>query len=82
MVTKPKVVSVTMVVTMVVTKEGDHYLARAEGLSIFTEATSLDELKRNIREAVALHLEGGEYERYGLPPNPAIEVVYDFSETL
>lgn len=78
MVTKEKAGAVTMVVT----KEGDHYLARAEGLSIFTEATSLDELKRNIREAVLLHLEGGEYERHGLPANPAIEVVYDFSETL
>lgn len=65
---------------MMVTKDGDHYLARAEGLSIFTEAPSLDELKRNINEAVALHLEDGEHKRYGLPPNPAIEVVYDFSE--
>lgn len=78
MVTKEKAEAITMVVT----KEGDHYLARAEGLSIFTEATSLNELKHNIREAVLLHLEGGEYERHGLPANPAIEVVYDFSETL
>ena len=72
----------TAIVTMLVSKEGDWYIARAEGLSIFTEATSLDELRQNIREAVALHLEGGEHERYGLPPNPAIEVVYAFSETL
>ena len=71
MVTKEKAEAITMVVT----KEGDHYLARAEGLSIFTEATSLDELKHNIREAVLLHLEGGEYERHGLPANPAIEVI-------
>ena len=77
MVTKPKVGTVTMVVT----REGEHYLARAQGLSIFTEAESLDELKRNIREAVALHLEAGEHERYGLPAKPAIEVVYAFSET-
>ena len=69
-------------VTMVVTKEGDHYLARAKRLSIFTEATSLDELKRNIREAVELHLEDGEHKRYGLPPHPEIEVVYEFSERL
>jgi hypothetical protein len=61
---------------MVVTKEGDHYLARAKGLSIFTEAQSLDELRRNIREAVGLHLEGGEHRRYGLPPRPRIEVIY------
>ncbi len=67
---------------MIVAKDGDQYLARAEGLSIFTEEPSLDELKRNINEAVALHLEDGEHKRYGLPPKPAIEVVYDFSETL
>lgn len=59
---------------MNVTKEDGHYLARAEGLSIFTEAESLDELKLNIREAVALHLEGGEYKKYGLPAHPKIEV--------
>ncbi|HEX9640619.1 MAG TPA: hypothetical protein VGB13_04825 [Candidatus Krumholzibacteria bacterium] len=78
MVTTPKVKAVTMVVT----KEDDHYLARAEGLSIFTEANSLDVLKRNIREVVALHLEGGEHKKYGLPASPRIEVIYDFSETL
>ncbi len=75
-------VTKTGTVTMVVTKEEDHYLARAEGLSIFTEAKSLDELKRNIREAVALHLDAGEHKRYRLPAEPAIEVVYAFSETL
>lgn len=75
-------VTKTGVVRMRVTKEEDHYLARAEGLSIFTEAASLDELKQNIREAVELHLEGGEHRRYGLPAHPAIEVVYGFSETL
>ncbi len=75
-------VTKTGTVTMVVTKEGDHYLARAERLSIFTEAESLDELKRNIREAVALHLDDGEHKRYGLSAEPAIKVVYAFSETL
>jgi len=59
---------------MIVTKEGEHYLARADGLSIFTEATSLEELKRNIREAVSLHLDDGEHSRYGLPRQPKIEV--------
>ena len=78
MVTREKAKSLRMVVT----KDGNHYLARAENLSIFTEAMSLDELKRNIREAVALHLEGAEYDRYGLSSDPTIEVVYDFSETL
>ena len=57
----------TRCVTMIVTKEGDWYLARAEGLSIFTEAQTLDQLKANIREAVTLHLSDGENEKYGLP---------------
>jgi predicted RNase H-like HicB family nuclease len=78
MVTKSKVGHVVMMVT----KEGGHFLARAKELSIFTEAESLDELRRNIREVVALHLEDGEHKKYGLPPEPEIEVVYDFSETL
>ena len=78
MVTKSKVGQIVMMVT----KEGNHYLARAKGLSIFTEAASLDELKRNIREVVTLHLEDGEHKKYGLSPDPEIEVVYDFSETL
>ncbi len=78
MVTKPKLGTVTMVVT----KENGHYLARAKGLSIFTEAATLDDLKRNIREAVSLHLEDGEHKRYGLPAHPSIEVVYAFTETL
>ena len=70
MVTTSKVRSITMVVS----REGDYYLARAKGLSIFTEAPSLDELKRNIKEVVALHLDDGEHKKYGLPANPAIRV--------
>ena len=31
------------------------YWARAEGLSIFTQAETLDELERNIREALELY---------------------------
>jgi hypothetical protein len=36
------------------------YTARALGQSIFTEAESLDELRRNVREATACHFEGGQ----------------------
>ena len=34
--------------------------ARALGYSIFAEADSLDELKRNLREAVHCHFENGD----------------------
>ncbi len=36
------------------------YEAHALGNSIFTEAENLDDLKRNIKEAVACHFEEGE----------------------
>jgi hypothetical protein len=36
------------------------YEARALGYSIFTEADTMDELKRNVREAVQCHFDEGE----------------------
>jgi hypothetical protein len=35
------------------------YEARALGYSIFTQADTLDELKRNVREAVQCHFDAG-----------------------
>jgi hypothetical protein len=35
------------------------YTARALGQSIFTEAETLEELRHNVREAVACHFEDG-----------------------
>jgi hypothetical protein len=36
------------------------YEARALGHSIFTQADTMDELKRNVREAVHCHFESGQ----------------------
>jgi hypothetical protein len=36
------------------------YQARALGFSIFTEADSVDELKKMIRDAVSCHFENGQ----------------------
>jgi hypothetical protein len=35
------------------------YEARALGYSIFTQADSIDELKRNVRDAVQCHFDAG-----------------------
>lgn len=35
------------------------YEARALGVSIFTQADTMDELKRNVREAVRCHFDDG-----------------------
>ncbi len=39
------------------------YTARALGHSIFTEAETLDELRQNVRGAVACHLDDGDRPR-------------------
>lgn len=39
------------------------YTARALGQSIFTEADTMDDLRRNIREAVECHFEPGQGPR-------------------
>lgn len=39
------------------------YVARAIGASIFTEAETLEELRTNVRDAVACHFDPGELPR-------------------
>jgi len=53
------------------------YVATVEELGVFTQGETLDELRRNLREAVDLSLANGESEEYGLPPSPAIWLVYE-----
>jgi predicted RNase H-like HicB family nuclease len=69
--------------TFVVTKDEDGWHARAEGLSIFTEGDTLDELKANIKEAARVHLSDGEYSKYGFDsPTPSIRLVFKYEEQL
>lgn len=60
-------------------REGDVFIASCEELGAFTQGKTLDELQRNVREAVDLSLADGENEEYGLPPSPAIWFVYEAS---
>jgi len=48
-----------MLVKVEVYQEGDMWCARGIGHDIFTQGQTVDELFRNIREAVALHFENG-----------------------
>jgi predicted RNase H-like HicB family nuclease len=48
------------------------YVAECLDLPVATQAPTLDELARNIQEAVALHLEGENLAELGLAPNPTI----------
>jgi hypothetical protein len=46
-----------MLVKVEVYNDGESWCARGIGEDLFTQATTVDELYKNIREAVALHFE-------------------------
>lgn len=48
------------------------YVAECLDLPIVTQGDTLDEVTANIREAIALHLEGEDLAELGLAPEPAI----------
>ena len=52
---------------------GEHqFVAECLDLPVVTQAPTLDELAANIREAVALHLDGEDLAELGIAPNPTI----------
>ena len=52
---------------------GDHqFVAECLDLPVVTQASTLDELASNIREAIALHLEGEDLADLGIAANPTI----------
>ena len=48
------------------------FVAECLDMPVVTEADSLDELARNIREAIVLHLEGEDLAEMGLAADPTI----------
>jgi predicted RNase H-like HicB family nuclease len=48
------------------------YVAECLDLPVVTEASTLDELAVNIREAIALHLEGEDLTELGLVKDPTV----------
>jgi predicted RNase H-like HicB family nuclease len=48
------------------------YVAECLDLPVVTEASTLDELAANIREAIALHLEGEDLTELGFASDPTI----------
>ena len=53
-------------------KGENHYVAQGLDLPIVTQGKTLDELAKNINEAVAVHLEGENLSDLGLAPNPSV----------
>ncbi len=51
-----------------------HYVAECLEIGVVTQGKTLDETLQNLREAVALHLEGEDLARLGLVSEPTLRV--------
>jgi predicted RNase H-like HicB family nuclease len=59
-------------------RKGDtHYVAECLEISVVTQGKTLDETIANLKEAVALHLEGEDPADFGLAPNPTLLVTIE-----
>ncbi len=64
-------------VHVVVTRSEGWYVAECLELSVVTQARSFDALLANLREAVALHMEGEDPAWFGLSSAPRLFVSYE-----
>ncbi len=53
-------------------QSGTHYVAEGSVLPVVTQGRTLDELVKNIREAVELHLEDENLSELDIAPRPSI----------
>jgi predicted RNase H-like HicB family nuclease len=54
-----------------------YYVAECLEIPVVTQGKTLDEVVANLKEGVALHLEGEDLEQLGLPPNPTLIITME-----
>ena len=57
--------------------EESGYVAECMEIAVVTQGQTLDEVTRNLQEAVALHLEGEDLAAFGLTANPTLLVTME-----
>jgi predicted RNase H-like HicB family nuclease len=57
--------------------EQSGYVAECLEIPVVTQGATLDEVSANLREAVALHLEGQDLAEMGLAPSPSVIVTLE-----
>jgi predicted RNase H-like HicB family nuclease len=54
-----------------------YYIAECHEIPVVTQGKTLDEAVANLKEAVALHLEGEDLEELALAPNPTLIITME-----
>ncbi len=54
-----------------------YYVAECLEIAVVTQGLTIDETLTNLREAIALHLEGEDLSTYGLSENPTVIVTME-----
>ncbi|MFH7241894.1 MAG: type II toxin-antitoxin system HicB family antitoxin [Spirulina sp.] len=57
--------------------EQSGYIAECLEISVVTQGETLDEVVRNLKEAIALHLEGEDPAEFGVVANPSVLVTFE-----
>ena len=57
--------------------EQSGYVAECLEISVVTQGDTLDEVVKNLTEAVSLHLDGEDPAKFGLVPKPSILVTFE-----
>ena len=60
------------IINIYVSKGDEYYVAEGVDLPVVTQGKTLDELVKNIKEAIELHLEGESLTDFGIAPNPSV----------
>lgn len=62
-----------------ITKDGKWYTAEGTGIPVVTQAKTLQELNKNIREVVELYLEDEDPKETGIASSPSVLVQYELA---
>ncbi len=68
------------IIQFTIEKGEKYYIAHANDFPIFTQAETLDELVKNIKEATGLHFSDEDLEENGLKANPSLLVNFEIPQ--
>lgn len=54
-----------------------YYIAECLEIPVVTQGKTIDETAENLKEAVALHLEGEDLKELGIAPNPTLLITME-----